>query len=567
MTARPAAPADTTEARIRALLQRAIKLHQAGNLAPARAIYEDILAIEPEHFDALQLSGVLAAQLGDPTQALRRYEQAIAIDARQAPLHCNKGSALCALGRWHAALACYDQALALQPGNAAAHFNRGNAFCALGRFDAALEDFERAVAIDGALAEAHSKRAHALCQLGRFEAAIVGCNAALALRPRLAEALCVRGNAERALDRLDAAVSSYRQAIAAQPDYPDALCNLGNVLRELEQLDAAIGCYDRAVEMHPDFAEGYFARSIALLLGGDYQRGWRDYEWRWRCRSGTAGERRSLRAPLWLGKETLADKTVLLHAEQGLGDSLQFCRYIGAVAERGARVILEVHQPLMRLLSQLPGVSQLIARGSELPHFDLHCPLMSLPLALGTAGSIPAPVRLRAEPASVQRWRNRLPRGGPRVGLVFSGSAVHPNDRHRSIPLADWIPHLPGGLQYIALQRDMRARDREVQSAHPCITSCGDELRDFADTAALCELLDLVICVDTSIAHLCGSMGVRTWLLLPFNPDWRWLLGRQDSPWYPSITLYRQRKVGDWREVLAQVGAHLCALRGGGGRE
>jgi len=535
-------------------------LHQSGDLAQARELYEEILRIQPRHFDALQLSGMLAAQCGDPAQALGLYERAIAVDPRHAPVHCNAGSALYALGRWRAALASYDQALALHPDNAEAYFNRGTVFSVLGQFAAALADFDRALAIKSGLAEAHSKRAHALCQLGRFEEAIAGCDEALALRPTFAEAHCTRGNAETALDRLDAALLSYRQAVAARPDYPEALCNLGNVHRELGRLDAAIRCYDRAIEMHPDFAEGYFARSIALLLGGDYERGWRDYEWRWRCKGGPARELRSFQAPLWLGAKSLAGKTILLHAEQGLGDSLQFCRYVGAVAERGARVVLEVHQPLIRLLAQLPGVSRLVAKGSDPPEFDYHCPLMSLPLALGTRGSIPAPVRFRGEPGSVERWRNRLQSDRPRVGLSFSGSTIHPNDRHRSSLLAEWIPHLRDDFQYVVLQKDIRPRDREVLRAQPHIACFADDVGDFANTAALCELLDLVISVDTSIAHLAASMGVRTWVLLPFNPDWRWGLGRRDSPWYPSVTLYRQTRIGAWGDVLAQVGADLGAL-------
>jgi Tfp pilus assembly protein PilF len=486
-----------TAAHVPFLLQRAMTLHQAGDLAQARRHYEDILRIQPGHFGALQLSGLVAAQCGDPAQAVYFYERAIAVDPGQALLHCNMAAALCALGRWPAALA--------------------------------------------------------------------SCDRALALRPSFAEALCIRGNAETALDRWDAALRSYAQAIAAQPDYPEALCNLGNVYRELGQLDAAIDCYDRAIEMHPDFAEGYFARSIALLLAGHYERGWRDYEWRWTRKSGpNARELRPLAAPLWLGKETLAGKTILLHAEQGLGDSLQYCRYVGAVAALGARVILEVHEPLMRLLAGLPGVSRLVAKGSDLPDFDYHCPLMSLPLALGAADPIPAPLRLRVPPAAAERWRSRLRPDRPRVGLAFSGSTIHPNDRHRSIPLADWIPHLPKDLQYVALQREIRTPDREVLRDHPQIMCCADELEDFAATAALCESLDLVVCVDTSVAHLSGSMGVKTWVLLPFNPDWRWLLARRDSPWYPSVTLYRQRRIGAWREVLAQVGADLGALRGAG---
>lgn len=402
--------------------------HQKGQLGPAHALYQEILTLQPAHFDALHLLGVIAAQLGHHADALV----------------------------W------IDKALAVKEDVAAAHSNRGHA------------------------------------------------------------------------------------------------------LNDLRQHAAALKSYDRAIALQPDFAAAHWNQGLCYLQLGNFEKGWAQHEWRWKNEATSAfREKREFPVPLWLGAESLQGKTILLHAEQGLGDTIQFCRYAPLLRDLGARVVLEVQTPLMGLLSTLDGLSQLIARGDSLPPVDFHCPLLSLPLALKTkVNSVPLPRGyLRSDPAKVAVWRDRLGAGEqPRVGLVWSGSAMHKNDRFRSMPLPVLRSFLPEGCQYISLQKELRPADAQALSNWPELLQVSDCLTDFTETAALCEVLDLVISVDTSVAHLAAAMGKPTWLLLPLPAEWRWMLDRADSPWYASMKLYRQPDPGDWVSVLNQVRADLKTL-------
>jgi hypothetical protein len=322
-----------------------------------------------------------------------------------------------------------------------------------------------------------------------------------------------------------------------------------------------VGSYDRAVALDPEFSGAQYNRALTLLFLGDFERGWPGFEWRWDNAQRLAiGEAKRLQEPLWLGGEPIAGKRLLLHNEAGLGDTLQFCRYAKLAAAQGATVLLQVQPSLVGLLSNLEGVSQVIPAGSALPPCDYHCPMMSLPLAFNTTlGTVPASRSyLHNDPAKVAQWRMRLgERTRPRIGLTWSGNANQPIEPRRRIPLADWLPHLPPEFEYFCLQKDLRAPDRAARDASQLIVSFDDELPDFAATAALCECMDLVVTVDTSVAHLSGALGQRTWVLLSFIPDWRWLLDRDDSPWYPGMKLYRQKTAGDWSAVFARVAADL----------
>ncbi|MFI5003245.1 MAG: glycosyltransferase family 9 protein, partial [Reyranellales bacterium] len=284
-------------------------------------------------------------------------------------------------------------------------------------------------------------------------------------------------------------------------------------------------------------------------------------EWRWKNADKLfMGAPRNFRQPLWLGQESLAGRRILIWSEQGLGDTLQFCRYLKLVAERGAEVIFEVQAPLLGLLATLDGVSRLVASGSALPEFDTHCPLMSLPLAFGTTlETVPAsPAYIRSDADLVAFWRGRLgARTRPRIGLVWSGNKNYAADQMRSVRLADWALQLPREFQYFCLQKDIRDADRQALSAHPWIAGLEEKFAGFTCTAALITQLDLVISVDTSITHLSAALGQRTWLLEGFTPDWRWLLGREDSPWYPTVRLYRQPQEGDWHSVFTRIAADL----------
>jgi len=299
-----------------------------------------------------------------------------------------------------------------------------------------------------------------------------------------------------------------------------------------------------------------------LLLSGDLELGWELYEWRWKTEH-FAPYIRSFRQPQWSGMESLEGRSLLLHSEQGLGDAIQFSRYAEQAANLGARVILEVCKPLAGLFSDLAGVTELVFKGEPLPTFDFHCPLMSLPLAFKTRlESIPCPPRyLRADTIKLSQWTNRLgEKTRPRVGLVWSGSATNTNDHNRSIPVSTLMQQMPVNFQYVSLQKDIRDSDKRWLESQTRLLNFDQDLNDFSDTAALCELMDVIISIDTSVAHLSGALGRPTWILLPFSPDWRWLMDRDDSPWYRSVKLFRQDNIGDWESVLARVAASLSKL-------
>ena len=330
-------------------------------------------------------------------------------------------------------------------------------------------------------------------------------------------------------------------------------------LHDLKRFDEAIALYDKALSLKPNYHEASWNKSLSLLLQGDFENGLPLYESRWDTEKvSEIADKRFFDKPTWLGKELLQGKTILLYGEQGLGDFIQFCRYIKLVADLGAKVILEAPQPLAVLMRGLYGISQLVIKGEELPSFDYHCPLLSLPLAFKTnLETIPSPssyINLDNHLNKIVEWKVRLgSKLKPRVGLVWSGNPHHKNDHNRSLLLGDILPNLPNQFEYISLQKEVREADKFILDANPKILSFASDLNDFLDTAALINNLDLVISVDTSVAHLSGALGKKTLVLLPGVPDWRWLLDREDSPWYSSIKLYRQVAIDDWASVLNRV--------------
>ncbi len=452
----------------------------------------------------------------------------------------------------------YEKILKVQPRNYDALNRLGVIALQTNNPRKAVRLFEKAIGVDPGNAVAHGNRGLALHQLQQLDAALASYEQALAINPGQVDALLNRGNALKDLQQWDAALASYDQAIGIKSDYAEAYSNSGFVLKELKQLDAALARFNRAIAIRPGYASAYWNRALALLLRGDFENGWLDYEWRRKLDRGS-----TFHQPLWLGQEPLGGKTILLHSEQGLGDTLQFCRYVKLVADRGARVILEVQKPLMTLLAGLEGVSKVITKGNALPNVDYQCSLMSLPLAFKTSlDTIPfSKGYLSASPAKLAHWRSRLgERTKPRIGLVWSGSKTNYNDRNRSIPLKDLIRCLPADLQYFCLQKDIRESDRQTLNENHSIVDFGDEQADFSDAAALCKCLDVVISVDTSVAHLSGALGVEAFVLLPFNADWRWLLDRSDSPWYSTVKLYRQSNMSDWNSVFTQIKRDLMQL-------
>ncbi len=493
--------------------------------AEALACYDRAIALDPNFTDAFANRANALRDLDRPEDALASCDRALALRPEHASAHHNRGNALMDLKRPAEALACYDRALASRRDYARAWFNRGNALIALGQPGGAAKSYADAIGAGVDNPDTRNNRGNALLETNRHEEALANFDTAIEMQPGYAPAWCNRGNALMAVMRLDEAAASFREALALDPEYVDAHWN----------------------------------QSLLLLLTGALEAGWRGYEWRKKLKDPVGV--RTLARPQWTG-QPIAGKTLFLWWEQGLGDTIQFCRYAVKAVEQGARVVLEVQHPLAGLMFRLaPGI-ETISPGAAPPDFDYHCPLMSLPLAFGTtADTIPAAARyLTSDPVRRARWETRLgPRVKPRIGIAWSGSTDHQNDRHRSIPLALCRSLFGIDADWFCLQKDLRDTDRTELARLGGPVFLGEELTDFDDTAALVDLMDLVVSVDTSIAHLAGALGRPVWILLAFSPDWRWFHGRGDSPWYPSAKLFRQQALGEWSGPIEAVKAALRA--------
>ena len=590
---------------IPAKLRNAFTCFQEGRIDSARITLEEILKLQPKCLDALNLLGVIAARSKNHERALTLFDRAIALDQRISGPFSNKGLLLCELGQFEAALDCFDRAIAInsddavvrfnranvlkqldrpndalqgyekaitiKPDFAQAHYNRGVLLKDLGRHDEALASYDSAVRSRAGYAEAFFNRGNLLLEMGRHAAALENFDRAIECRSAYAEAYLNRGDVLQKLGRTELALRSYDRAIAIRPNYIKAHYNRGNLFKSLNRRDGAVASYNQCLEIDSSHADAHFNKALVHLAHGEFDAGWIEHEWRWRNSDAPAAHQiKHYDRPLWLGRESLTDKTILLHCEQGLGDTIHFCRYASLVAARGANVVLLVPRALARLLHGLDGVTRLVADGDPLPEFDYHCPLMSLPLALDTRlDNIPSSAcYLRAESGLVRAWHTRLgPRSRPRIGLVWYGSRQHARDSHRSVSLRDMIHFLPAGLDYFSLHKEISEDDAPLlqvhpacaMGTHPTVSTFPGEL-DFANTAALIDCLDLVISVDTSIAHLSAALGMKTWILLSFHPDWRWLLERRDSPWYPSVNLYRQATEDDWSPVFASLRRDLAEV-------
>ena len=544
-------------------MNEAVALHRQGRLRDAEKIYARVLKAAPDHFDALNLLGAVKAQLGHIGEAHRLFSAAVKVNPRAPQALVNLGQALHALKRDGEALDCFDKALALAPGDVAMLNSHANALLSLGRAEDALGEFRQVLAKAPQHAEARLNSGIALATLGRPDEAVAEFDASVALMPGHPAAHFNRGLALFELGRYADAVAAYDLALAATPEHAGAFLNRGRALAALNRYDAALANYDRAIALRKDDADAHFMKAMALLTLGDYRRGFAEYEWRWR-RSGMPASR-SRGRPLWLGEYPLTRKTILLHAEQGLGDTIQFARYVSRLAAAGAKVVLEVQAELVATLARLDGAAAVIARGDAPPPCDVHCPLGSLPLALKTElATVPADIPyLSADDAHLAKWSARLdglPR--PRIAIAWSGNPSHINDRNRSIAFAKLAPLFAAApsVQFVSIQRELRDEDAAALAAEPRVVHLGAELENFSDTAAAIAHCDLVIAVDTAVAHLAGALGRPLWVLIPFAPDWRWTLGGETTPWYPAARLFRQSALGDWDGVIARAGEALRAF-------
>ena len=558
-----------TDARPR--FNRAVMLRELGRLDEALASLDQAIALKSDYAEAYRSRGVTLHELGRLGEALASHDQAIALKPDYAEAYHDQGAAFLALQRSQDALASFERAIGLKPNYAEAYSNRGNALNDLKLYDEALASYDRAIELRPDYAEAHNNRMIPLRELRRPEEALETCDRAIVLKPDYAGAYNNRAGALYELRRLEEVLADCDRAIALKPDFAEAYDNRAVMLYELRRFEEALASSERAVTLKPDYAEAQYSMAVCRLMLGDYAAGWPQYEWRWGTRQFEEAVR-DLGAPLWLGREDLRDRTILLHGEQGLGDTLQFCRYAPRVAALGARVVLEVQGGLERLLSRLDGVDQILTRGETPPPYDFHTPLLSLPLALEAGPDGGQGPYLSADPDDAARWASRLSGAdGLRVGLCWAGGArpdqpiAHAIDKRRSLALEAFAPLADvAGLQIYSLQKGPPAAElaeaRARGWAGPPIIDLTAELKDFADTAAFVVNLDLVITCDTSTAHLAGGLGKPVWILNRHDACWRWLDGRDDSPWYPSARLFRQTSAGDWDGVIADVKRRLAAL-------
>jgi tetratricopeptide (TPR) repeat protein len=498
-------------------------------------------------------------------EALARYEHALTVRPHYADALYNRGNTLQELKRFDEALESYDRALAVRPDYADALNNRGNALHELRRFDEALASYDRALDLRPDYAEALYNRGSTLQLLKRVDEALTSYDHALAVRPNYAEALNNRGVALSELKEFDEALASYDRALAARPDYAEAFGNRGNTLHQLKRFDEALASYDRAIAANPGYANGYWNRALNRLLLGRYKHGWADYEWRWEA-TDFPSKRPNIPVPIWQS-EDLAGHHLLIFSEQGLGDIIQFVRYLPLLSQKQGKMIFLVDHKLVRLLRASFSEIDFVSTVDSVQGVALQVPLMSLPHRFNTeVSSIPNKLPyLRAEAELEACWRARIGERGFKVGIAWQGRPGVKADEGRSISLEQFVPlsRVPG-VRLISLQKhfgiDQLSRvpnDVKIETFEDDLDTGPDA---FVDTAAIMNNLDLIITPDTSIAHLSGALARPTWVALKYVPDWRWLLDREDSPWYPTLRLFRQPRRDDWASVFTRIEHELRAL-------
>ena len=575
-----------------ALNNRANTLKALKRFEEALAGYDSALTIRPDFVEAFNNRGNVLMEMKRFEEALASYDGALAVRPDYAVVLNNRGSALNALRRFDEAVVSYDKALAIRPNFVEALTNRGNALRELTRFDEALAAYDGALALRPGSAETLLNRGIALAALKRFEEALASCQQSLALRPGDAATLTTQGVVLRKLGRFEEAVASYDEALASRPDDAEMLYHRARALTELRRFEDALASCETALTSRPDFAEAFNQRGVVLselrrfpealasfskaeklrpdfidghrneaqlyLLAGDFRSGWWKYDQQSK-QGATTLLMSKFPNPPWDGLEMLCDKTILLHGDKAYGDTIQFGRYIPRLARLGARVIVEVERPLRELIAGITGVAQVAPDDDAPVVFDFHCPFAGLPRAFATTlNNIPAEVPyLRAPPQAAAEWERRLAaKKRPRIGIVWSGDPPHDKD-HCSIELIAFLPLLDVDATFVCAERDISGADQAALQERPEILTFGNATSDFSEAAALFSCLDLVISVDSCMAHLAGALGTPVWLLLQYTPDWRWLLDRDDSPWYPTARLFRQHQHDGWNEVVARVAAEL----------
>lgn len=512
------------------------------------------LAIRPGAVEAYYQLGQVCKQAGESDAALAAFSKVLEQQphySKALEQHCHL---LLVLGRLDEAIDGYHRYLQLHPGDAVALYNLGMGYHGAEKFAEAVQAYRKAIAADPKFDSPHNNLGVSLSRLGDFEGALSAHRSGLKLAPDNADYLFNIGTVLHELGRFDEAAGYFSRVLALRPEFAAAAFNRGNALREALRLPEAIASFDLALTLQPDNANFHWTKALAALLHGDYASGWLHYELRW-SREG-AEVRRLFAVPQWTGRQDMRGKTLLIHGEQGLGDILQFSRYALDVIALGGEVVFGATPLVHPLLMSMHPSIKCITSNEQHPDFDFHCPVMSLPYAFSTTvETVPAPCPyFFADPRLQAAWATKLgPARSPRVGLVWFGNPKHLHDHRRSIPLDALQPLLELPLDFHSLQQEMRAQDEATLATHPLLQFHGPSLTDFAQTAALIANLDLVLTVDTSVAHLAGALGKPVWLLVHAVPDYRWLLGRDDSPWYPSARLFRQLRRDSWTEAIGRM--------------
>ncbi len=598
---------DGEEISIETLGTRAGELHRNGNTQKASYLYEQLLQQEPRHLQSLHALGLIAFQnknlsgaidflnkaldiapdnaslyydralvfqsQNEFATAIKNYDLAIFLNNSFAPAHSNKGIALEAMGHKDLAIQCYELAICIDPSFASAWYNRGNICKALTAFEQAIFCYEVATTLNPNFWEAYTNLGLSWYALKMYQKALAAYDQALLIEPNQAVIHYNRANVYRTTQDFAKALAGYDCAVKLNPRFAPAYANRGLVRKDLNQLGEAAADYSLALGLDPALLEARWNLSIVDLTLGRWTPGWEGYELRFKhseLRDSVGA--REFKEPRWSQDLNIAAKRILIYSEQGLGDAIQFSRYLLLLSRLGAQVIFEVQPALKRLFENLEGVTSLCIRGEVLPDFDYYLPLLSLPRAFQTQlETIPVPAQFKLDATVLERWRNVVNQCSypitsaiqsyvntpfnptKKIGIVWRGNPNHTNDHNRSLNLASLLQHLPSKFLYFVLQKEISDDDSMLLGEHTNIINLSADLYDLTDTAALCSQLDLVICVDTSVAHLSASFNIPTYLLLPFSPDWRWLMQREDSPWYPSLRLLRQSSIGDWGSVLLKL--------------
>ena len=511
------------------IFQKAYLAHQNGDLQSAQKLYEQVLSINNLHFDALHLLGVLAQQVGQPRHAVALIYKAIQINPNISLVHNNLGLALQAFGDFENSIKAFDKSIELQNANYEALFNKANSLSELGRYREALDFYNTSIAQSSEFAPAYNNR----------------------------------GNVHQELNNLDSALEDFYTATQISSNYAQAYANMGNIQQELGKFEQAMLNYDRAIALSPDDAETNWNKSLLLLLMGNDKEGLKLHEWRG-MRNNSDTPKREFKEPLWLGEESLSGKTILVHGEQGLGDSIQFCRFVKDLTMLGAKVVLEDDRALEKLFKSLDGATEFVVRGNPPPKFDFHCPMLSLPLALKLTYETVKDFTpyLKPDEIKVSFWNSKLgPKLRPRVGICWSSVSKFKYDRKRSMSFEEFSKALPKGeIEYISLQKETKESDLISLANRTDVRTFESDLIDLSDTAALISTLDCVVSTCTSIPHLSAALGIKTLTLLSFVPDWRWGVRSSDTNYYKSMRLLRQETLGNWESPISKARNVLFSL-------